>query len=103
MSKIFVYTGPELEVRNNIIKTIRGKLKSIVIADRPEDAEVVLVFGADARTFLSTIWHQGKVGTISLGTTEQGKIETCKSFVFWWAQQDSNLRPADYESAALTN
>ena len=21
----------------------------------------------------------------------------------WWAQQDSNLRPADYESAALTN
>ncbi len=26
-----------------------------------------------------------------------------KSFVFKWAQQDSNLRPADYESAALTN
>jgi hypothetical protein len=22
---------------------------------------------------------------------------------FQWAQQDSNLRPADYESAALTN
>ena len=22
---------------------------------------------------------------------------------FWWALQDSNLRPADYESAALTN
>jgi hypothetical protein len=22
---------------------------------------------------------------------------------FRWAQQDSNLRPADYESAALTN
>ena len=21
----------------------------------------------------------------------------CKSFVLWWAQQDSNLRPADYE------
>ena len=21
----------------------------------------------------------------------------------WWAQQDSNLRPTDYESAALTN
>jgi hypothetical protein len=23
--------------------------------------------------------------------------------LFWWAQQDSNLRHADYESAALTN
>jgi hypothetical protein len=22
---------------------------------------------------------------------------------FWWAQQDSNLRPTDYESAALTD
>ena len=27
-----------------------------------------------------------------------GKVTNC-----WWAQQDSNLRPADYESAALTN
>ena len=23
--------------------------------------------------------------------------------LYWWAQQDSNLRHADYESAALTN
>jgi len=30
--------------------------------------------------------------------------ESAKSFrIKWWAQQDSNLRPADYESAALTN
>jgi hypothetical protein len=32
-----------------------------------------------------------------------GKTRGRKSFVFKWAQQDSNLRPADYESAALTN
>ncbi len=25
------------------------------------------------------------------------------SFAYWWALQDSNLRPTDYESAALTN
>jgi len=30
--------------------------------------------------------------------------EVAKSFgINWWAQQDSNLRPADYESAALTD
>ena len=28
------------------------------------------------------------------------KVRTLR---FWWAQQDSNLRPADYESAALTS
>ena len=26
----------------------------------------------------------------------------CKWLIIWWAQQDLNLWPADYESAALT-
>jgi hypothetical protein len=25
------------------------------------------------------------------------------TLALWWAQQDSNLRPKDYESSALTN
>ena len=29
--------------------------------------------------------------------------DTTRGMQRWWAQQDSNLRPADYESAALTN
>ena len=31
-------------------------------------------------------------------------LETLKTIGrVWWAQQDSNLRPIDYESSALTN
>lgn len=31
------------------------------------------------------------------------KIELNKKALIWWAHQDSNLGPADYESDALTN
>jgi hypothetical protein len=35
---------------------------------------------------------------------EEEEDDADKSFrINWWAQQDLNLRPADYESAALTN
>ncbi len=44
-----------------------------------------------------------KMGTLSVFRGLKVSCWGCKSFVFWWAQQDSNLRPADYESAALTN
>ena len=43
------------------------------------------------------------MGTISGFEGFEVGCRGCKSFVLWWAQQDSNLRPADYESAALTD
>ena len=39
-----------------------------------------------------------KMGTISVFRVLKVSCWGCKSFVFWWAQQDSNLRPADYDS-----
>jgi len=56
VTKIYVYTGLELEVRNNIVKTIQSKLKHIAVTDRPEDAEVLLVFAADVNTFYAGSW-----------------------------------------------
>ncbi len=44
-----------------------------------------------------------KMGTIGILRGWEGELRGRKCFVLWWAQQDSNLRPADYESAALTN
>ena len=45
-----------------------------------------------------------KVGTKTWHQIETVEEEELRVVDFnWWAQQDSNLRPADYESAALTN
>lgn len=35
--------------------------------------------------------------------TTPGNWPAWRTVVFWWAQQDSNLRPGDYESPALTD
>ena len=37
------------------------------------------------------------MGTFCTLKGRKGNLRGCKSFVLWWAQQDSNLRPADYE------
>ena len=47
-----------------------------------------------------------KPGTVAtyMDTSEQSKIgNTRNSLKSWWARQDLNLRPDDYESSALTN
>ena len=47
-----------------------------------------------------------KPGTMDtyMDTCEQSKNEnTRNSLKSWWARQDLNLRPDDYESSALTN
>ena len=39
-----------------------------------------------------------------MDTFEQSKNENARnSLKSWWARQDLNLRPDDYESSALTN
>jgi len=39
-----------------------------------------------------------------MDTCEQSnKDNPCKQLKSWWARQDLNLRPDDYESSALTN
>lgn len=44
----------------------------------------------------------------SLGSGAKRRKQTLREIremhlLLWWAQQDSNLRPTDYESAALTD
>ena len=39
-----------------------------------------------------------------MDTSEQSKNgNNRKQLILWWARQDLNLRPDDYESSALTN
>jgi hypothetical protein len=55
VTKIYIYTGTDIEVRQNIIKEIAKKLPSLQIADKPEEAQVFLLFAADSSTFLSSL------------------------------------------------
>lgn len=58
ITKIFVDTGTEMEVRKNILKEIsksKKKIPDLIIVSRPEDAEIILSFGAVTNTYLSGI------------------------------------------------
>jgi hypothetical protein len=43
----------------------------------------------------------GRNPVLSVAAEEANKLKCCETG--WWAHQDSNLGPSDYESDALTN
>jgi hypothetical protein len=50
LTKVFVDTGTDLKLRDNIIKEFNKQKKAIPavnLVDRPEDAEILLVFDSD--------------------------------------------------------
>src|SRR5262245_26169447 len=59
VTKIYVYTGTELAIRQDIIKEISKKLPTLVITDKAVDAEIVLLFGTDSNTFLRNVYVTG--------------------------------------------
>jgi hypothetical protein len=52
VKSISIYTGTDLEVRQNMIKQISKKLPAVEILDRPDDADVLLVFSSLDRQYL---------------------------------------------------
>jgi len=50
VTRIYVDTGTELKTHNDIVSHIQKELPAIIITDRAEDAEVVLVYGSSAST-----------------------------------------------------
>lgn len=79
VTKIYVYTGSDLEARNNIVKTIQKKLKDIIFTEQPEDAEIHLLFAADASTFYAGTWRNSTTtesGTVNAQGTYSGQSDT---------------------------
>jgi len=77
---IYVYTGPDLEVRENILKTIKKDLRHLCVAERPEEADVVLVFGANAYTqyrgTYSTSNWEGNAYSYGSGASANGSVNS---------------------------
>ncbi|KAF0205751.1 MAG: hypothetical protein FD167_5572 [bacterium] len=55
VAKIFVFTGSDLELRENITKNIQKKLPQLQFTSSADDAEVALVFAADVNTFIAGV------------------------------------------------
>jgi len=55
ISKIYINTGMDFELHQKIAKDIQKKLPNLIICDKPEDAEVFLVFNTDSETFLAGV------------------------------------------------
>lgn len=68
VTRVFVYTGTETEVRENITKEIRKKLKDIQFVNSPGEAEVWLMFSADISTFRTGSTTRASVHDTALGT-----------------------------------
>lgn len=68
VKSIYIYTGTNLEVRNNILKEIQKKLKAITVTNKPEDADVCLIFESDFATFYAGAYSTATVD----GSTIQG-------------------------------
>ena len=64
--KIFVDTGTDLEVRENILKEIaksKKKLPGLEVVSRAEDAEVILAFGSSSDARLAGISTEAPAGS----------------------------------------
>jgi hypothetical protein len=52
VTKIYIDAGLDLDARNNMVKAISKELKDITVTEQPEDAEVVLAYGASTERYL---------------------------------------------------
>jgi len=55
ISKIYVHTGLDIELRQKIAADIKSKLPNLTICDKPEDAEVFLLFNTNSQRFLTGV------------------------------------------------
>jgi hypothetical protein len=60
---VFVYTGTDLKLREDLVAKISKKLPAVAIADKIEDAEIIVSLSNDSQKFLATI-STGPGGTL---------------------------------------
>ncbi len=73
--RVYVYAGSDIDVQQNMVKEIAKKLPQLQIADRPEDAEVILIFSSDSSTFLSNLNTSTYGGTTTTTTPQYSSVQ----------------------------
>jgi len=69
VTKIYVYTGSQLAVHQDIVKEIAKKLPQLQVMDKAEDAQITLMFGTDTASYFagSSTTASGTGTTVSNG------------------------------------
>jgi hypothetical protein len=80
---IYVFTDKDLEVHDNIVKNILKKLPNLIITDEPEQADVVLIFAATAKTFFAGMSGSG---TISKNQIDLDSTADYRTITQGWGQ-----------------
>jgi len=73
VSTVYVYTGTDMDLRDNIQKVIKKELPNLTLASRREQAEVHLIFTADVSTYVSGV-DASTYGNNSNATVQYGRV-----------------------------
>jgi hypothetical protein len=84
ITKVYVYTGPELKTRNEIVEGLLKDLPRLTIMDDPTQAEVIIQFGA-----ISDPKKLGTAGMLGRESTESGKDADGRGYGWIYRQVDS--------------
>jgi hypothetical protein len=74
VTRIYVYCGQSIGIRNSIVKTIQKHLPQITLADSPTDAQVTLSIAGDSYTYLAGVYRSSTSQTTGT-TSETGRVD----------------------------
>jgi hypothetical protein len=69
LTRVYVDTGVDLRAHDNIVKRISKGLPKLELVEKPEDAEMILVFGQRSEQYASGV---GYFGGIEYDTRDKG-------------------------------
>jgi hypothetical protein len=90
IGRIFIDTGDDLAMRNNIVKNIEKRLPELVVVTQPEEADVRLVFVADTRYMVSHN-YQSAIRYDYRGCTGHTVIESYDMPSYWTVVSGSGM------------
>lgn len=79
VKSIYIDTGTDVELRNNIVKEITKNLKNLTVPNSPEEADVCLLFQTDFRKFYAGTSTSGTV-TVESPNKASGQTQSTPQY-----------------------
>jgi hypothetical protein len=79
VTKIFIYTGPDLKLRNELRDKIAKKLPALTVTDSMEGADVVLAYAADMERVFAGVYSSSSSTTTGSQTQTSSSSSTIRA------------------------